>query len=785
MRAAKNWTKVVGLSVALGGVLPLVGADLPGVGMEKAHAEVVSRISVTGSTRVEPDTVISYLTIQPGRNYTAADVDESIKTLFATGLFSDVRISRSGNTLVVAVVENPVITRVAFEGNDRHDDKILAATIELQPRSVLTQAKVQSDTQRILELYRRTGRYNATVEPQVIDLGENRVDLVFKINEGPRTEVNRISFVGNKAFSDGRLGDVIQTKESGILGWLRSTDNYDPDRLNADQELLRRFYYSRGYADFRIVSAVADFDREQNAFFITFTVEEGEQYTFGDINVESTLSEINPEELRALATTKPGDVYNATAVEETLEDITVAVAARGYAFVQVRPRGDRDYANRRISVTYFVDEGARAYVERINVIGNTRTRDYVIRREFDLAEGDAFNQVLIEKAERRLRNLGYFKTVRVFSEPGSSPDRVIVNVQVEDQPTGEVSIGAGYSTANGFIAELSLSEKNFLGRGQYVRAAVGRGEEAETYELSFTEPYFLDRRLSAGFDLYRRSYDEGSGDVHPYEEVLTGGALRFGIPVAEDTTLGLKYSLYNQEIFGIDDEFTDEDGIGPNLIEESETLVSSIGYTLTYDTIDSRLFPRDGIFAQFGQEFAGVGGDVQFLRTTAKADYYKEIIPDWGMIGHVGVKAGHIMGIGQDLRFVDHFRLGGETIRGFASEGIGPRDDTSGYLLGGQLYAAATAETIFPIPVVPREFGFYGSLFADAGTVWDVDQESVDDAGPGVSVVGDDPTLRASVGLGLLWQSPFGLLRADFALPVSKDDADETQIFRFSGGTKF
>lgn len=786
MRSLRNLTKAAMLSVAFVGLAPAMDG-LPGIGAAPAHAETVSRITVSGNTRVEAETIVSYVTIKPGRPFTSIDIDDSIKALFATGLFSDVQISRGGGALQVRVVENPVIARVAFEGNDRHSDTVLSATVELQPRSVLTQAKVQSDTQRIQELYRRTGRYNAKVEPKVVDLGQNRVDLIFQIDEGPRTEVSRINFVGNKAFSDGRLQDVIATKESGILGWLKSSDNYDPDKLNADQEALKRFYYNHGYADFRIISAVADFDREQNAFFITFTVEEGEQYVYGDINVETTLSEVNAKDLLSLARTHKGDVYSARDVEKTLEDITVAVAEKGYAFVQVRPRGDRDYAGHKISITYFIDEGARAYIERINVIGNTRTRDYVIRREFDLGEGDAYNQVLIEKAERRLKNLGYFKNVRVYSEPGSSPDRVVVNVQVEDQATGEISVGGGYSTTSGFIAELSISEKNFLGRGQQVRASIGRGfstdsksSDTQTYEVSFTEPYLFDRRLSGGFDVYRRQYAAGSDVIHPYEEVLTGGAIRFGIPVMEDMTLGLRYSAYQQEIDDVEKDITD---INPKLIPTGDSFVSSVSYTLTYDTIDNKLFPRNGVFAQFGQEFAGVGGDVSFLRTSVKADYYKELMSDWSLVGHVGIRGGQITGIGDDLRFVDHFRLGGDTVRGFASEGFGPRDKATGYLLGGQYYVAATAETLFPLPVVPEEFGFFGSLFADAGTVWSADSGTVDSSG--ATLQGDDAKLRASVGVGLIWQSPFGLLRADFAYPVLKEDYDETQIFRFSGGTKF
>ncbi len=786
MRSFKNWNKVLLLSAAITGIAPVVGADLPGVGAEWARAAVVSQIVVNGATRVEPETIRSYVTIQPGRTFGAADIDDSIKALFATGLFSDVQISQQGGALVVTVVENPVITRVAFEGNERHDDEALAAIVELQPRSVLTEAKVQSDVQRILELYRRTGRYNATVEPQIIDNAANRVDLVFRIDEGPRTEVNRITFVGNQAYSDGRLQDVIATKEAGILGWLKSSDNYDPDRLNADQEALRRFYYNRGYADFRIISAVADFDREQNGFFITFTVEEGEQYTYGDIDVETTLSEVDPEALRGLAETRPGDVYSAREVEQTLEELTTAVAARGYAFVQVRPRGERDYTNRTISITYFIDEGPRAYIERINIIGNTRTRDYVIRREFDVAEGDAYNQVLIEKAERRLRNLGFFKTVRIFSEPGSAPDRVVVNVQVEDQSTGEISVGAGYSTSDGVIVELSISERNLLGRGQYVRAAVGRGSDGESYELSFTEPFFLGQRLAAGFDLYQRQYDQGDL-IHPYDETVKGGAIRFSVPINDELTVGARYSIYNQEISNINRDINDniiDDRIeGFDVADEGETLVSSIGYNLTYDTLDSRRYPREGIFASFNQEFAGVGGDVSFIRTTVKADYYTQLSVDYDLIGHIGVKGGHVMGLGEDLRFMDHFRLGGETVRGFASEGFGPRDSTTGYLLGGQFYTAATAETIFPMPFISKEFGFSGALFADAGALWDVDKDTAADRG--ASVVSDDFEVRASVGLGILWESPFGLLRADLAYPVLKNDEDETEIFRFSGGTRF
>jgi len=775
MRSFKEWTKVVAASAALLVAAPLWGGFVPELGAISAQAATAGRVTVVGNTRVEPETVAAYIKGTPGRPLTPAQVDESIKALFATGMFSDVQISQSGGHVTVKVVENPVIARVAFEGNDAQSDEMLKGAIELQPRSVLTQGKVESDTQRILELYRRSGRYDATVEPKQVDLGKGRVDLIFQINEGPRTEVSQITFVGNKAYSNYRLSNVISTKESGLFGWIKTSDNYSPEKLSADQEALRRFYYNHGYADFRVVSATADFDRQQNSFFLTFTVDEGERYKYGDIKVETTLPDLNADDLKALALTRTGSTYSAAEVDKSLEAITTAVAAKGYAFVQVRPRGDRDYANRTIAVTYFVDEGARAYIERINIIGNDRTRDYVIRREFDIGEGDAYNQVLIEKAERRLKNLGYFQNVRIWSEQGSSVDKVIVNVQVDDKPTGEVSIGAGYSTSNGILAELSLTEKNFLGRGQYVRASVSKGITTDgksgdsSYELSFTEPYLFDRRLEGGFDVYRRNYSDGDNGVHPYDETNTGGKIRFGVPINDDTTLGLFYEGYQQEISGVQSAYS-------SFVTPGDRFISIVGASLTYNTVDDYAFPRNGVYAQIKQEFAGVGGDATFLRTTGRVEYYKELVEDWDLIGHVGAKGGAMFGLDGDLETIDQFQVGGSVIRGFEANGIGPRD-ASGYALGGRYFMAASAETIFPVPFVPQEYGFWGSLFADAGTLWSSDRTT--------ATSDNGLALRASVGAGLVWQSPFGLLRADFAYPVMKEDTDRTQVFRFSGGTKF
>ncbi|MEP4806104.1 MAG: outer membrane protein assembly factor BamA, partial [Hyphomicrobiales bacterium] len=497
-----------GKSLALSLMLALSVLVLSPVGVQQALAQTVSSISVEGNQRVDDETIRAYLSVQPGQRYSAFDVDESLKALFATGLFSDVQVFRKGSTLVVQVEENPVLNRVVFEGNDRLKDDALAAIVQSKPRGVFTRSKVQNDTQRVLEMYRRSGRFDARVTPQIIDLPQNRVDLVFEIDESAKTSISRVSFIGNREYSDGKLREVVDTSQKNLLSFLSGNDVYDPDKLGADEERLRRFYYRKGYADFRIISAVADLDRERNVFFVTFTVDEGDRYEFGDVNVDSSVVGLNGEDLRHVLLTKSGKTYNAEKIERTLEDLTLETARMGFPFTQIRPRGDRDYEQKLIHLTYVIDEGPRVYVERINVRGNTRTRDYVVRREFDLAEGDAYNKVLVDRAERRLKALGFFKEVRISRRPGSSPDRVVLNVDVEDQPTGELSFGAGVSTGDGLVGDVSLTERNFMGRGYFVKAAVSAGSDKQNYDFAFTDPYFLGRRMSAGFNVYSRFQEE-------------------------------------------------------------------------------------------------------------------------------------------------------------------------------------------------------------------------------------------------------------------------------------
>ncbi|MEM6615917.1 MAG: outer membrane protein assembly factor BamA [Pseudomonadota bacterium] len=822
------------------------------VATSEASAQTVSQIVIEGNQRIDDDTIRSYMSLEPGRGYSAFLADESLKALFETGLFEDVRIQRRGSSVVVTVVENPVVNRVAFEGNKKLKDEVLSQEVQLQPRSTYSRAKVQADTQRILEIYRRTGRFGARVEPKLIQLPQNRVDVVFEIDEDKKTGVTRINFVGNRAFGEGTLREVITTKQSGILNFLRATDIYDPDRLQADQELLRRYYLTKGYADFRVVSATADFDPEGNAFFVTFTVDEGEKYTFGDVEIETTISDLDPSFLRSSVRTRPGDTYDAELVDKTLEALTVEVATRGYAFAQVRPDGIRDPESRTISLVYFIEEGPRVYIERIDIVGNTRTLDRVIRREFDLAEGDAFNSVLIRRAERRLNALGYFESVRISNSPGTTPDRVVVTVEVVEQPTGQLEFGAGFSTADGLIGDVSITERNLLGRGQSIRAALSVSADRTTFDFSFTEPWFLDRRVSAGFDVFVRDVD--LEDESSYTSERRGGRLRLGFLLAENLSLSLNYTFEQEEIivgntfkpdYDHDNDGVDSflpgsaaaaTGINPTdldadairslqaagltvvptnispfiLATEGETTTSSAGFALTYNRLDFPREPRNGFFAQLRTDVAGLGGDTFYFRAVAQARAYREIFPD--VIAVARVEGGAIQSLdGDGVNLNDSFFRGPDLVRGFRSAGIGPRarrtifnddgtvrsvDETDA--LGGEFYWGSTAEVRFPFWGIPKSIGLSGAVFADAGALFNVGDTgnlpTVVNAGNDVAGdnqvrvqwdVLDDATIRASAGVGVIWKSPFGPLRADFAWPLAQEDYDRTQFFRFSGGTRF
>ncbi len=821
--------------------LMMLGAPVGGgvLGVTAAHAQTIRDISVQGNKRVEADTVRSYLSLQPGQSYSEAAASESLKALFATGLFSDVNISMRGSQLVVSVEENPIINLVSFEGNEKLKDDVLSQEIELQPRSVLTRAKIQNDTRRILQLYRSAGRFSARVEPKVIDLPDNRVNVVFEVDEGKKTSVARINFIGNQAFSDSALRDVITTSEKNWLSWLKTSDIYDPERLDADQQKLRQFYLKNGYADFQIVSAVADLDRERNAFYITITVNEGPLYHFGNVDVEAYVADVDPQTLQGDILTQSGKVYNAELIDKTLENMTLELAKKGYAFAQVRPRGDHDYENHTIGVTYVVEEGPRAYVERINIRGNTRTLDRVIRREFDFAEGDAYNSVLVQRAERRLNNLKYFKTVKITHEPGSAPDRVVLNVEVEEQPTGEISVGGGYSTSEGFLADVSITERNLLGRGQYLKVGGSIGEHAHSADFSFTEPYFLGRRLAAGIDGFYR-YKEYT-DNTSFESETIGGGLRLGFQLTDNLSMMTRYRLYQNKIsigglyddgalcypvsydaagnpvynappscpagYNGDPLYNPEASLALKLAE-GKRLYSVVGYDLVYSDLDSMVHPTRGFYAKWSNDFAGLGGDVEWVKGEAEGRYYHPIYNQ--IVGMLRVRGGAIEGWGSnDVLITDTFSGTSDLVRGFDSTGFGPRDLTPGGAkdaLGGKVYAAATAELQFPFPFIPDDLGLRGAVFADAGVLFDTGDTGApgDPAGylvecashsgqrgvipAGSAATGcyvDDTKLRASVGLSVLWDSPFGPLRADVAYAFMKEDYDEDQVFRFGAGKQF
>jgi len=757
-----------------------------------AQGAVIQSIVVEGNRRVEPETVRSYLTFSSGDVYNPAEIDQSLKTLFATGLFQDVRIRRQGPTIIVILVENPIVNRVAFEGNREIEDDTLASEVQLKPRAVYTRARVQADVQRILNLYRRQGLYAAQVDPKIINLDNNRIDVVFEITEGPTTKVRSINFIGNRAFSDSQLRFVITTTRTNFLSFLKSTNIYDPDRLNLDRELLRQFYLKNGYADARILSATADLDRDGRGFFITFTIEEGERYRFGTIDIESALPSLNISELHGAILTRSGRRYNSEKVEKTVEALTVKVSQQGYAFGQVRPRFERDQATHTMNIVYVIDEGPRVYIERINIVGNFRTEDGVIRRQFRLAEGDAYNRLLVEAARKRLRSLGFFKSVEIETEPGSAPDRVILVVTVVEQPTGELSFGAGYSTAEGVIGDVSITERNLMGKGQYVRLGFSGSLERAQVDFSFTEPNFLDRNMAAGFDLFHKEVD--LRDVASFRQRDTGGNLRVGFPIADNTQMGLRYRLQREEIY---DATRDASLAVKQAAEEGEVLVSSVGYTVAYDTRNVPQAPTTGIFTSFSQDFAGVGGDVNYIRSVADARGYYPITNKITLVGRV--QGGAIEGWGdKDIRLTDLFFKGGETIRGFERAGYGPRDACESPLtgirvadcrrdsLGGKYYWATTAEVRFPFPLIPDSLGMQGAFFVDAGSLWGPSQLALDavDNDEG-SFIFDSDQVRLSTGFSIIWQSPLGPLRADIAEALLKADFDKTEIFRFGASTNF
>lgn len=829
--------------------------SVPAVAQDPAAQQVpiIRQISVVGNERVEPETIASYLSVAPGEPFDPVKLDASLKTLFATGLFSDVELSEVQGALLVRVVENPIINRVVFEGNKRLDNEDLLEEVRLRPRMVFTRAKVRSDVQRMLELYRRSGRFAAIIEPKVVQLEQNRVDLLFEIQEGPKTKVSSIKFIGNEKFSDGDLRDVLATKQARWWKLFTSNDTFDPDRLAYDQQVLRQHYLNEGYADFRTISAVSELTPDRKDFFITFTVDEGEIYEFGKVDVESEIRDVNVNLFRAFLLMREGDIYNAEAIEQTIEALSNAAGLLGYAFVDVRPQIERDRENRKINITFRVLDAPRVYVERINIVGNVVTLDRVIRREFRLQEGDAFNSALVKRSENRLKRLNFFREVEVEQLQGSQPDRMVIDVKVEEQATGELNLGAGFSSLENFIFDFSIRQRNFRGKGQDLRLGLRLSGQRQEIDLGFTENYFGGRNVAAGVDLFARKLNSSRYSYFDTESI--GFSLRAGMAINEYWQLSTRYtlrqdnvdlvdsyveaifnnyynnrttegltdqdeidrriSLYDNNNDGIVDEADfDTDGVeGLSIVEQQVALSrgvrdsigkrwqSIVGYTVGFDTRNNIIRPTRGHSFYFSQDFAGLGGNVRYLRSSVNTDNYWTPWEGWTF--RLGGEAGIINGLGQDVRLSDKFFIGGPRIRGFDNAGMGPRDFINNQAIGGTAYYIGRGELFFPLGDAALESGINASAFIDAGSLFraqedfldpctftqaDYDAAEADNDFSGLDLncmSGNSAKPRISVGIGFSWQSPFGPFRIDLSKQLMKQLGDRTQTLQFNVGTTF
>jgi outer membrane protein insertion porin family len=774
-----------------------------------APAQIINSVGVEGNQRIETATVLAYVAIQPGEPFSAERIDVALKTLFATGFFANVEFEQRGQALIVKVTENPTINQVMFEGNSAVTKDKLEKEVQIKPRSWFTQSRVQADIRRMQEVYRRSGKFASIITPKIKVLPQNRVDLIFEISEGPTTGIRKVNFVGNTSFSDNRLKSVIVTEESSWLRFFSSKDNYDPDKLDFDREQLRKFYLNEGHYDFRVKSAVAELTPDQKDFFVTYAVEEGPKFTFGDISVNTKNSKLSGDALRAFVPIRTGAMFQRDLVEKAIESITFAAGASGYAFVDVRPREEADRDGKKVNIVFDVDEGPRVYVERIDIVGNSGTLDPVIRREMRLSEGDAFNRVLIDRSKNRVRALGFFKEVEIEEKPGSLPDRTIVEVKVEEQATGELAFGLGYSSQEAYQFDVSVSQRNLRGRGQFLRFRISASSRTKNIDIRFTEPRFLGRNIAAGVDIF--SVEQDYLREANFLTNSTGFGLRAGFPLAEDRSLGLRYTYRTDSIQVPTASCRNPDGtpiLGADAICRSigDFTTSLGGYSFNWDRRNDPRRPTRGFDLSVSQDLAGIFTGVKYHRTELTGGVYRGLFPGW--TARAIVAAGHIAGYGDDtIRVNDRFFKGGQSFRGFEIAGIGPRSVFSlraadatqpdglspivttvyGDALGGKTYGIASFELSVPTPL-PESYGISASLFLDVGTLGgldSIDKERGDRGFGSYQVTRDGLALRASAGLSVNWISPFGPVRFDFSNPFIKESYDKPETFRFSTATSF
>ncbi len=733
----------------------------------------IAAIRVEGNQRIEESTIRSYMLVQPGDPFDSDRLDRSLKTLYATGLFSDVGLRRDGQTLVVRVVENPIVNRIAFEGNRKLNDDTLRPELQLRPRAVFTPALAQADRQRLLDLYARRGRFGATIEPKIVKLDQNRVDVIFEVHEGDETLVSRIAIVGNHAFSESRLKDVINSREEAWWRILSSSDNYDPERVNFDKELLRRFYQHNGYADFEVTNATAELAPDRSAFFVTFTVNEGERYKVSKVSVNSSLRKVDNATLQPLIDIAPDDWYDGDAVERNVQTLTTFVHDRGVSFVDVKPRISRDRDKHLVELVFDVAEGPRVYIERIDIVGNSRTQDKVVRREMRVAEGDAFNSALIRRSKQRLQDLGYFSSVNISSNPGSAPDRSVLTTTIDEKATGSLTLGGGYSTDIGALANVGISENNRLGSG--IDASINGiiAQLENSIDLSVNDPYFMDRNILVGLDIFRT--DNNNQYIAQYNERTAGFSLRAGYAFSEHLRQSWTYSLIDRDVYGVAQGAS---AYIQDLAGVSD--LSQLGQTLTIDYRDSTVDPHTGWVLRGGTDFAGIGGTERFVRTKVDGQYFVPLDAfsgntDWGI--QLSAGAGALVDLGRQEKIIDRFFLGDDNLRGFQIGGAGPHAVVGGDSIGGRYIWTQSTELHYPLPV-SNDLGISGRAFVDVGSLFGA--SSI----PGSPIV-DNPAPRVGVGLGISWKTPFGLINIDMTDPVVKKQYDQTQIFRFGFGTRF
>jgi outer membrane protein insertion porin family len=740
-------------------------------------------ITVAGNRHIDAQMIRSHFHADADGRFDANALDAALKSLYATGLFSDVKISRQGDQLLVTVVENPNIGRIAFEGNKKIKDDELKKDLQSKAGGPLWRAFVHDDVEHIIELYRQHGYFSVHVDPKTINGKNGRLDLVFEIKEGDKLAVRQVLFTGNNAFPANKLKGAIKTGETNLLSFLLNNDTYDADRIENDRDLIRRYYLARGFADVQ-VHAASSYETDKKGVVVTFTIDEGPLYRLGTVDIQSRLRAVDPAVVQPYLHTQSGDVYNADAVQKTVEDGAIGLARAGQPFATVLSRSERVPRGRLINLVYTIDAGKRMYIERIEIHGNSKTRDDVIRREFDFVEGDAYNRALIDRSERRLKQLGYFKTVKISSQQGSAPDRIIVDVTVEEDRTGTFSISGGYSNVGGVMAEVSIGDRNFLGTGDVFKASVTYGEYVRGFDLSFTDPYALGPHVSLGGELFYRQ--NSASPYQSYDSTVYGAKLVAGAPITDQLGVQWNYSIYNQGL-----SLDPSEGTASLPIRQAAAAgpmwVSSIGTGVAYSTLDNPRDPTNGVRVQTNSDFAGLGGAAKFARTTEDVRYYHQIVGD--LVGVVHAQAGYVTPWGgQQLPLLDGFFGGPQLVRGFAPNGFGPRDITPGTTmdnLGGNVYWATSAELQAPVPFVPADAQLKMALFSDVGSLWATGGSTVTSLASSLSPsqqIANSQAPRASVGASLIWDSPMGPLRLDYAFPIAKQPYDVTQALNFTAG---